>query len=315
MILATVDVGSNTAKLLVARCAPDRAAFEPLHEERRHVRLGEGVDASGAVSPAATARLLDALAAFDATARGLGAAGLHIGATSASRDAANKAHLVAAVRERVGADYRILPGREEARLSLRGALSGVRHVRGPAVVIDIGGGSTELAGRSGTAALAFAASLDVGSVRLTERYFGSQPAAARERQQARQAVGAALAESALPDLDGYTLVGAAGTTGALARLHVGFDRWSDAPPDPIVLSQAEVRSWAERLGTLTYDQTLALNPVVMASRADIIAAGVLILDHAMDVLGFESIAISSRGLRHGLLLDLLDREAAGGEPA
>jgi exopolyphosphatase/guanosine-5'-triphosphate,3'-diphosphate pyrophosphatase len=115
----------------------------------------------------------------------------------------------------------------------------------------------------------------------------------------------------LPDLAGHTLVGAAGTTGALARLHVGFDRWSEAPPGPIRLRRDEVRAWSERLAGLTYDETLALNPVVMASRADIIAAGVLILDETMDALGFGDLTISSRGLRHGLMLDLLHAQSAG----
>jgi exopolyphosphatase/guanosine-5'-triphosphate,3'-diphosphate pyrophosphatase len=308
MILATVDVGSNTAKLLVAAPDPDAQSFRALYEERRHVRLGEGVDASGAVNPAAQQRLLDALAAFDAQARQLGADGLSIAATSASRDATNKLEIQAAVRSALGADYAILSGLEEARLSLLGALSGVPHVTGPAVVIDIGGGSTELAGTdSDGREVAFTTSLDVGSVRLTERCFSSQPVPGAEREAARHLIRQALEQAELPSLGTYDLVGAAGTTGALARLHVGFDAWSQAPAGPIVLTREQVRDWSDRLARMTYEQTLALNPHVMANRADIIAAGVLVLEVAMDVLGFDTLTISSRGLRHGLMLDLIGR--------
>ncbi len=306
MILATVDVGSNTAKLLVADGDVAARTFEPLYEERRHVRLGEGVDASGSVTQAALDRLLEALAAFDHTARELGAGELTIGATSASRDATNIAEIQAAVRQRIGADYAVIAGVDEARLSLLGALSALSHVDGPAVVIDIGGGSTELAGATDRASeLSVCVSLNVGSVRLTERCFTAQPPAASEVESARQVIRAAIAAADLPYLTGYTLVGAAGTTGALARLHAGFDSWEDAPSDPIRLSREEVRSWTNRLVGLSYDQTLALNPRIMSSRADIIAAGVLILDTAMDVLGFDALTISPRGLRHGLMIDLL----------
>ncbi len=313
MILATVDVGSNTAKLLVADGDVTARTFEPLYEERRHVRLGEGVDASGAISRPALERLLDALAAFDQTACQLGAQGLTIGATSASRDATNIADVQAAVRDRIGARYAVIAGVDEARLSLLGALSALPHVVGPAVVIDIGGGSTELAGAvNRTSELSVCVSLNVGSVRLTERCFAAQPPAARSVQAARDVTRGAITGAGLPDMNGYTLVGAAGTTGALARLHAGFDTWADAPPDPIRLTRDEVRSWTERLAAMTYDQTLALNPGVMSSRADIIAAGVLILDTAMDELGFDTLTISPRGLRHGLMIDLLTRRGAEG---
>ncbi len=311
MILATVDVGSNTAKLLVASGDVSARTFEPLYEERRHVRLGEGVDASGAINHAALDRLLDALEAFDQTARKLGADGLTIGATSASRDATNIADVQAAVRERIAADYAVIAGIDEARLSLLGALSALPHVTGPAVVIDIGGGSTELAGAMSRASgLSVCVSLNVGSVRLTERCFTSQPPTAASVQTARDVIRTAIADADLPDLTGYTLVGAAGTTGALARLHAGFDTWAEAPPDPIRLSRAEVREWTNRLSAMTYDETLALNPEVMSSRADIIAAGVLILDTAMNELGFDTLTISPRGLRHGLMIDLLTRRGA-----
>lgn len=306
MILATVDVGSNTAKLLVADGDVSAWTFEPLYEERRHVRLGEGVDASGAINSAALGRLLEALEAFDQTARELGADGLRIGATSASRDATNIADIQAAVHERIGAEYAVIAGVDEARLSLLGALSALPHITGPAVVIDIGGGSTEFAGaRSRPAELSVCVSLNVGSVRLTERCFPSQPPPAQSVQTARDLIRTAISEAELPDLTGYTLVGAAGTTGALARLHAGFDRWADAPADPIHLTRDEVREWTDRLAALTYAETLALNPNIMASRADIIAAGVLILDTAMDTLGFDALTISPRGLRHGLMLDLV----------
>ena len=122
---------------------------------------------------------------------------------------------------------------------------------------------------------------------------------------ARAFVRGRLAERALPHDPARTLVGAAGTTGSLARMHHGFVDWNDVAGAALTLTRADVGAWQARLAPLTFDETLALNPTVMHGRADIFLAGVTVLDEVMDVLGAAGVRVSPRGLRHGLALRAL----------
>ncbi len=303
MPLATIDVGSNTAKLFVGEVR--EGVLVPHYEERRYVRLGEGVDASGRVGDEAMQRLIEALKAFRDAARARGAERIHIGATSASRDARNRGEIIARVKTETGLDYRILTGAEEAALSFHGALSAFPDVHEPCTVVDIGGGSTELVGGTpGTDAFDFRESIDVGSVRVTERCFSAQPPPRGELDRALALVRDTLGQTGIPADPGRPLIGAAGTTGALARMHMGFVRWDEMAGRAVTMTRREVSMWRLRLSALTYDETLALNPRVMAGRADIFLAGALVLEGVMEHLGADALYISPRGLRHGLALQV-----------
>ena len=314
MRVAAIDVGTNTAKMVVAERRGD--ALRPVFEDRVFIRLGEGVDAGRHVSEAALVRLCDALVRLQDGARAHGATTILAGGTSATRDAANRDEIVARVHAATGLDFAVVSGLEEAALSYLGATSALPGLTGPCTVIDIGGGSTELVGGTrapdaaydATAdALAFdyRASLDVGSVRLTERFFSSQPPAPGEEDTAAELVRSALGASGVPRDPSRPLVGAAGTTGALARLHVGFRKWKEVRSVDLRLTRAEVTGWRERLGRLTFDETLALAPDVMHGRADIFLAGLVVLDEAMAHLGVPDVRISPRGLRHGVAMRAL----------
>lgn len=304
MPIAAIDVGTNTAKLVIADL--NGGALRPLYEERRYVRLGEGVDAHGHIGEAALGRLTAALAAFRDVAAQHGATEIHVGATSASRDADNRDEVIARVEAETGLDYHILTGAEEAALSFRGAVSAFPDMNEPCTVVDIGGGSTELVGATpGRPGFDYRESVDVGSVRVTERCFTVQPPPPAEIEGAIALIEGLLAQTGIPADPARPLIGAAGTTGALARMHVGFVRWAEVTGGPVSMSRLEVVAWRLRLSTLTYDQTLALNPRVMAGRADIFLAGTLVLERVMQHLGVERLYISPRGLRHGLALQVL----------
>ncbi len=304
MRIATIDVGTNTAKLFVGE-APG-GTLAPCYEERRYVRLGEGLDRSGEITPAALERLTAALLAFRDAAHQHGAGAIFVGATSASRDARNRDAVMAHVREKTGLDYHILTGEEEAALSFRGAVSALPALDGPCTVVDIGGGSTELVGGTpGHGGFDYRASVDVGSVRVTERCFTRQPPPRDEVVGAEKLVRDALAATNIPADAARPLVGAAGTTGALARMHLGFVRWADVAGRPATLSRLDVARWKLRLMPLTFDETLALNPRVMAGRADIFLAGLVVLEQVMAFLDAGTLHISPRGLRHGLALQKL----------
>ena len=301
-LIATVDVGTNTAHLLLARITDDGEAV-PVHSETRFVRLGQGIDATGEVHPAALARLREALLAFSGTARGAGVTRTIAVGTSASRDARNRSELVRYVKRETGLDYRILSGEEEALLTSIGALSGLAWTPDKAVIVDIGGGSTELtraARLEGRYSIDGSVSIDLGSVRITERCFSSLPPPEPEIRAARQMASAAFAGMEAFAAVGPRFVGAAGTIRALALVDAGVTSCDNFPPDDLIISRSTCRSWCDRLLKLDYDRTLALNPAVMQGRADVFAAGVLLLDHLFSVLDAVECAVSPWGLRHGL---------------
>ncbi len=303
MRLAAIDVGTNTALLLVADLGA--AGLTPLVEEQRFVRLGEGVDAAGRVGEAAMARLRTTLREYRQTAEAWGVEEILVGATSASRDARNRDDLVAFVRQETGLPYEILSGEDEATWTFLGALSAFDDLDGRCALIDIGGGSTELVvgeAGGGAEALHYRRSLDVGAVRLTERFFSQQPPHPSAVEAARTFTRRLLEEAAAPLDRSMPFVGAAGTLLALALVEAGAASWEALSTGDMILGAGVVRRWCERLLTLSFDEVLALNHVVLEGRADVFPAGVLVLDLVMTHFQIDACRVSPRGLRHGLAL-------------
>lgn len=292
MPFAIVDVGTNTAKLLVAEHAED--GLRTVRETARVVRLGEGLDRSGHVTDAALVRLRAALQAFVAIADEEEAAIVSVCGTSASRDAANARTLRALVHEATGCAYEILSGEEEARWTYVGTCSAFDDLEGAAVVLDIGGGSTEFVLGLAGQRIIFWRSLQVGTVRLTERCFTTQPPAPQEVTAAEAMMDDLLNDVQVPLAPDTTFVGGSGTVRVLARLA--------GCPIPGALGAGTVRRWRDRLLAMSYDETFALDPTLMQGRADVFAAGVLVLDAVMTRFGLAACRVSPHGLRHGLVL-------------
>lgn len=289
--IATIDVGTNTALLLVAAVTPG-GRLESVYEEERFVRLGEGVDAARRLRPEAVDRVLAALADYRAAAERYGAEVVAVGGTSASRDAANRDELIERVRDELGLDYEIVSGPEEARWAFAGACSAFPDLD-EACVLDVGGGSSELAAGPARNGPRHRASLDVGAIRLTERCFPTVP----PPPEAVAAAEALVAEQ-LASVDfgcGVPLVGAAGTVSALARLAAPDDPWRE-------LDRETVEAWRDRLLTMTPGAVRALDPAILTGREDVFAAGVLIVAAVMRHLDAPTLRPSPRGLRHGLAL-------------
>lgn len=301
MRIATIDVGTNAALLLVAEAAPG-GGLRPVYTAERYIRLGAGVDARRRIAPEAMQRLRRTLLAYRDAARARGAEACYVTGTSASRDAENRAELAAYVRRETGLDYRILSGEEEARLSFLGVTAAFPDLDGPCVVVDVGGGSTEVVAGTPGAPPAYRCSLDVGAVRLTERYLAPPPAPPRTRDAAAACVRDHL--SRVPPLPGPVL-GAAGTTTALSHLY--------RPPARTVTA-ADVHAWRERLLALSPDAVLALGPGILAGRADVFPAGVLILDLLLEHLDAPACHISPWDLRHGLALHVFRTGTPPGSP-
>ena len=170
-------------------------------------------------------------------------------------------------------------------------------------MVDVGGGSTEIAvGDARTGEISHQVSLPVGSVRLTERFFSSQPPSPEEALQAAYLVDDLFVDAGLPYDRSMPFIGTAGTATSLALLHHGVSSWDELGEAPVVLAERAVHWWRERLIRLPFDDVLALDPDIMAGRADVFPTGVLILNEVLLSAGVASCRISPWGLRHGLAL-------------
>lgn len=296
--IATIDIGTNTALLLVADVRDGN--LEIVHEDERFVRLGEGVDANGHIGEAAIGRLMEAMTIYRGTAEAWGAERVLAAATSAARDATNREEVAEAVRKRTGIALRVISGEQEAALSFRGAVSAFGDLSGRCAVLDIGGGSTELiVGDVDSGELSYVRSIDLGAVRLTERCFAGQPPDEDDVEAAKTLIVEALESAGVPRSPDLPLVGAAGTPTALAMVHydLSYDEVRCSLP---TLRLADVQTWRDRLVRLTYEEVLALHDEAMPGRADVFPAGILLLDAFAARLGAGEVRVSPRGLRHGL---------------
>lgn len=308
--VATIDVGTNTALLLISTWKDGK--LQVLHDETRFVRLGEGVDRSGLVNDAAIGRLIDTLNHYRQVMQGFEVQDIVIGATSASRDAGNQQVLIDSVKRHTGMDYGILTGAEEAEWSFAGVVAGMQQSSLAVMSIDIGGGSTELTlgRRNGKeVTVDIGRSLDVGSVRLTEKFFTQQPPTSAMVDQSVLWLNDLLTH--LPEVyqsKDAMLVGASGTTNVLGLLEMsataGPDYSDDLKEQSILgeISREKVRGWRDKLLKMNSAEVLALNPRFMKGREDVFPAGVMILHEIMCYLNKESVLVNTWGLRHGLAL-------------
>ncbi|GIG38641.1 Ppx/GppA phosphatase family protein [Cellulomonas phragmiteti] len=274
--VAAIDCGTNSIRLLVADVDPAAGTLVDLERSNEVVRLGQGVDRTGLLAPEALARTLDAARRYHEVCERLGVEDVRFVATSATRDARNRDEFVAGVRAALGVDPEVVAGDEEARLSFRGA-TGVLASRfdGPFLVVDLGGGSTELV--LGTAAPEAAVSMDVGSVRLTERHLHGDPPSAAQIAAADADVHAALdaAADVVPMGRAVTLVGLAGSVTTITAHALGLDHYDRTRIDGAVLGVDDVLAACEDLLVRTREERAAL-PYLHPGRVDVIGAGALV---------------------------------------
>ncbi|MGN6160364.1 MAG: Ppx/GppA phosphatase family protein [Marmoricola sp.] len=301
MRVAAYDCGTNSLRLLVADFDGD--TMTELARDMRIVRLGEGVDRTGRIGDAAMERMLTALTDFDAVARSFGVERTRFCATSAARDAENAAEFAAAVREVIGVDPEVIPGAEEAALSFAGAVGslGEQHPQ-PYLVIDIGGGSTELI--LGGKSVEAARSLDIGSVRLTERHFADDPPTTEQVAAATADVEAAmdtLADAGVDVTAARTVVGVAGTVTTIAAGALGLETYERDRIHHAELSVERVRATIADLIALSSDERRALG-YMHPGRADVIGAGAVIFDVLLRRTRVGSVLVSEHDILDGIAL-------------
>ena len=302
--LATVDLGTNTVRLLVVEAEGVR--WRPLRQAQRVTRLGEGQGAAGRLLEDPMRRTLETVAEFVAAARVLGAAEVRVVATSAVREAPNRTEFVARLREATGHDVTVVSGADEARLTLRGVAAALPELAGSFLLFDIGGGSTEFVLACG-GRLAAAVSLRLGVVGLAERFMDDGPVDWARFGFMRDEITGRL-EREIPEslaaARAPALVGTAGTVTTLAALDLALPAYDPARVHGHILARPAVDRLLARLGAMTVAERAAL-PCLERGRADLIIPGIAICLAAMARLGYDSLVVSDCGLREGILCEIL----------
>lgn len=299
MISSSIDLGTNTCLLLIADVGNDKAV-RVISDHSTVVRLGQGVDRNRELHPDAIVRTLNCLRGYAEKVRAAGAdpADTVCVATSQARDARNGLEFFKRVQQETGFRFRVISGDEEARLTfVGGLLPGMNP--GSSAVIDIGGGSTEIISAIG------GKSVDIGSVRYTERYLKSDPVTDEEFWACQHSIDemlGALADWRKKISPQTQLVGVAGTATTLASWYLGLEKFDARKIDQVTLTRGDIHRMVEELKWRTVDERMKL-PGMEPGRADVLLAGALILWRAMELLDFPSCRISTRGLRFGALLE------------
>jgi exopolyphosphatase/guanosine-5'-triphosphate,3'-diphosphate pyrophosphatase len=307
MRVAAIDIGTNSILLTIAEPRPG-GGWSVLLDRCRIERLGQGVDEHRALDPAAIAR---ALAALDEYAGALRAAGVtRAGAvgTQALREVKNAEAFLAPAAARLGFAIEIISGEREAQLSFAAVMDAFPELsrsNAPVVVMDVGGGSTELiVGQRGQ--VTSLVSVPIGAVRLTERHLHRDPPAPAAAAALQAAVAQALAPHRLPDAP--ILVGVAGTVTSLAAVELGLATYDAARVQGSTLSLAQVAAQLERYLAATVAERRAIVGLE-PRRADVIPAGAAIVAGVMQHCAAPTLLVSDRGLRFGLLAELAHQPA------
>ncbi|HEY5483262.1 MAG TPA: Ppx/GppA phosphatase family protein [Propionibacteriaceae bacterium] len=305
MRVAVIDCGTNTIRLLVADPGPGMSLIE-VDRRLELVRLGQGVDATRRFHPDALARTFAAVDTYATRIRDLGVDQVRFLATSAARDVSNRDEFFEGVRERLGVDVDVITGDEEARLSFLGALSGGPVAEGPVLVMDVGGGSTELILGDLEGSVRVARSLDMGSVRIRERFLAGDPPTAAEVAAARAFVDGLLDSSGVPISETATWIGVAGTTTSLSALSQGLTAYDRTRVHNSIVGLDEITRLSEQLLATPVDEVLAKHPMLQRLRAEVICAGALIVEEVAARVG-EPMTVRETDILDGATLELLRR--------
>jgi exopolyphosphatase/guanosine-5'-triphosphate,3'-diphosphate pyrophosphatase len=317
MILAGIDIGTNTIRLLVTRTSD--TSHQELYSGRTITRLGQGLDRTGVLAPDAQERTLKALEEFAAIITNHSVDRTAAVGTSALRNAANAAEFIAGAKQRTGISITVINGEEEARLTLtgvrralsRGSNAGEDHLAS-ALVIDIGGGSTELI-MTRQGGIASMESLPLGAVYLTERFVYHDPPSRDELDCLRNAVTReldALHAKRIRTASFTTCIGTAGTITPLAAMDQELKEYDPARINGFVLSKSSLDSKVAMLSATALEARRKIAGLEHG-REDIILAGAIIAQEIMVRCGTREMLVSDWGLREGIVFDLYEKSRNG----
>ncbi len=302
--VAAIDCGTNSVRLLIADIDGE---LRDVEREMRIVRLGQGVDETGELAPEALERTFKEMRSYAELIERHGAERVRVVATSATRDARNRADFVAGVDEIFGVKPEVVTGEEEAQLSFTGAtreLAALRPLR-PYLVVDIGGGSTEFV--VGASRVEAARSMNIGCVRMTERHFkGANPPSPELISNAVADIDAVLREvrQTVPVGEARTLVGLAGSVTTVAAMSMGLDTYDSERIHLSRITAAQVHETTRKLLRMTHEERAELG-FMHPGRVDVIGAGALILDRIMREYGFGAVVVSEHDILDGIAWSLV----------
>jgi len=296
--VSCIDIGTNTALLLTADLEPESGAIIPVLHRQTIVRLGEQVDQRKLIGEEALRRLVSCLREYRAISEEMGAQTVIAAGTSALRDAANREEITAEILRETGIAISCISGEDEAELTFFGAVAGLDDLPETFSVIDIGGGSTEISMGS-LGGVEESVSMDIGSVRLTERFFVSLPPSQSELDAVRMEIDRVLCASVLPFFASRESVfGVAGTLTTIAQVSQGLKHFDALKVQNYPLGYSEVHRLLEQFRKSSLEEIVALG--IPEGRADVITMGTLILHQFMRLLGVAKVRVSIQGLRFGL---------------
>jgi len=305
-MVAAIDAGTNTMRLYLAQVEADGS----LRERCRlvdFVGLGEGVDATGRLRPDAVARALATCARYARLIREARCERVRFVATSATRDASNRDELLDGVRRTLGpqAQIDVVTGEQEAQLSFAGAAAGVALTGEPVLVMDAGGGSTEVVRGDADGHVSAAISVNVGSRRIRERYLADDPPTSAQIEAARAGVDEALDRAGVGDQEVGTFIGVAGTVTSMAAVWLGLMRYDRARVHGARMPLTAVADVAERLLGLSAAQITELGPV-QPERAPLLAPGALVVAQIAARVRTGALVVSEADILDGIARSLLD---------
>jgi exopolyphosphatase / guanosine-5'-triphosphate,3'-diphosphate pyrophosphatase len=303
--VAAVDCGTNSLRLLIAE-PTESGGLVDLERRTEIVRLGQGVDATGEFHPDALARTFTVVERYAELIRqaGVPVDRIHFVATSASRDVRNREAFFEGVRQRLGVTPDVITGDKEAHLSFSGALSRVNPEGEPVLVMDIGGGSTEFIVGSADGEMSFAISLDIGSVRITERFLKTSPPAVADLAAAAAYVDGLLESSTVDFTSVGTWIGVAGTATTLAGVYLELAEYDRERVHGASIPLADLAALLDRLSTMTVEEIRAL-PSMHPGRADVITGGTLIASRVAVHVPVPDMIVSESDILDGIALKLL----------
>ncbi|MCW2780991.1 MAG: hypothetical protein JWR35_1440 [Marmoricola sp.] len=298
--VAAFDCGTNSLRLLITDLDPADGTSTELVREMRIVRLGQGVDRTGRISEASMERVFAALDEYVEMVHEHDVDAIRFCATSAARDAENSAEFMAGVKERVGVEPEVLAGDEEARVSYAGATRSLgAGLAGPFLLLDIGGGSTELILGDADGTVQAAHSLDIGSVRLTERHLHADPPTQEQVDAVIADIDAALDGCRVDPSKANAVIGVAGTITTVAAGVLGLAAYDRQLIHHAVLDKSAVEGTVNALLAMTVEERKALG-YMHPGRADVIAAGGLILARILRRTAVQSLLVSENDILDGI---------------
>ena len=296
--VSCIDIGTNTALLLIADLEPESGAVQPVFHKQTILRLGKNVDAEKIIDEAALQRLIDCMVDYRGISDAHNSETIIAAGTSALRDAKNRTEIIDAVERAAGVTIQCISGKEEAELTFCGAVAGMNDLPELFTVIDIGGGSTEISMGS-LDAIEESVSIDIGSVRLTERFFSTLPPSQEKFDAAKAHINQLFTANIIPFFAGRERVyGVAGTLTTIAQVSLGLKHFDALKVHNYPLHYQDVHIFLDKLKVSTLEEIIEFG--IPDGRADVITMGTLILHQFMRLLGIGEIRVSIQGLRFGM---------------